>query len=134
MVAAALENLIHSLETVPFEDIPTALTPDHVPPILRDTAFLAALREVFATLAGQLQDLRHASEAELWALTEALAYLLDTPAFGRWLRARLVRGRGKTIGNPFFLLSPQLYPLPQIRVTYFQTLNTLSVVHINVVC
>ncbi len=92
MVAAALEDLIRFLDTVPFEEIPTALTPARVPPLVRNAAFLAALREAFGTLVGQLQDLRRASKAEPRALEEALAYLLDTPAFGRWLRARLVKG------------------------------------------
>ena len=75
----------------PFEEIPTVLTLERVPPILRDEAFLTALRDAFGTLAGQLQDLRRAAEPEQRALGEALAYLLDTSPFGRWLRSKLVK-------------------------------------------
>ena len=79
----------------PFEEIPTALTLERVPPILQDEAFLPALRDAFATLVGQLQDLRRAAEPEQRALGEALAYLLDTSPFGRFARERLVRKAGE---------------------------------------
>ena len=64
------------------------LTLERVPPILRDEAFLTALRDAFGTLAGQLQALRRAAEPEQRALGEALAYLLDTSPFGRFAREK----------------------------------------------